>query len=174
MQISPKRGYEGLYIQLVFKKKKVSICLLLFCFCFDLLYDWVYTWTDELFLYAVSERKTGGFLLSAHSICVFYNTGFDTFYFISIIIDSLYALQCECVLQYGYSIKECRGLFVFVAVGFYHVYLFVTVTVNLSCSAILCGLHFFFPDNSQNSLCTVIPPLLFLLYFNTGDFKDEL
>lgn len=35
-------------------------------------------------MYAGSERNTGGFLLSAHSICVFSSTGFD--HFMTIII----------------------------------------------------------------------------------------
>lgn len=41
------------------------------------------------------HKQFGGFLLSAHSICVFFNTGF-------VVYIALY------VLQDAYSIKECQ------------------------------------------------------------------
>lgn len=123
-------------------------------------------------LYTGSERNTGGVLLSVHSICVFSSTGFDV-NFISFIIGFAVYITV-CVLQY--ELRNVMQTFFF-SLCSHLIIMFSFMLLLISCSAILCGctvfVCFFPPDNSHNSLCTVICPLPFLSRVNTGELKEE-
>lgn len=141
--------------------------LVSFLFCW--LIATVSLYLNKWFCRKGSERKAGGFLLSAHSICVFLYAGFATVNFTFITIRfAVYITVCACVCtrvgvccSMDTVLQDIKNVFppLLVAMG--------------SSSLILCCCHTMWLHFFQKSLCTVTPPLQFLSNYNVGDSVAE-
>ena len=135
-----------------------------------LLYNRVYTWTNELFC-TLEVRGTPEGFYCQHTVSVYFWTlELVQFIFRSIIIGfAVYITVCVCCSMDTVLWNVIWSFFSFVAVGL----CLISVAVNI----MLCHttwLHFFPPHKSQNPLCTVIRPSPFLSYFNTGALREEV